>query len=71
MSVVNLQERRAANQSAVWEAYCAAARRAQATNEICDAIEAGRQWRRWLDLFMTPEQRGSIATAVLPSERRS
>lgn len=34
-----------------WLAYCEAARKAQETLDIADAIAAGRAWSRWLRLF--------------------
>jgi len=44
-------------------AYCEAARRAQSTLEREDAEAAGRAWRRWLDLWMTREQRDYLGAA--------
>ena len=46
-----------------FDAYCIAARRAQATLEREDAEAAGRAWRRWLDLWVTHEQRAFLGTA--------
>lgn len=49
--------------------YCAAARRAQTTLEREDAEAAGRAWRRWLDLWVTHEQRaflGPVKAKVAP-----
>lgn len=40
-----------------WDAYVAASALAQSTRRIEDGIAAGRAWRRWLDLFMSQEQR--------------
>lgn len=68
-AVISLDARKAVNQSAAWEEYCAAARKAQDTLAIDDAIAAGRAWRRWLDLWMAPDQRRALDVARLPSER--
>lgn len=70
MGVVSISEHRERDQVAVWDAYCAASRKAQATACMEDGLEAGRQWRRWLELFMTPDQRAALDCAVLPMERR-
>ncbi|GAA4169222.1 hypothetical protein GCM10023069_25450 [Shinella granuli] len=45
-------------------AYVTAAKRAQESGRMEDGIAAGRAWRRWLDLFMTPEQREAIPAKV-------
>lgn len=52
-----------------FEAYCCAARKAQATLDREDAEEAGRAWRRWLDLWVTREQReylGPVKSKAAP-----
>ncbi|UNK39359.1 hypothetical protein MNR02_06540 [Shinella sp. H4-D48] len=59
-NVINLAE----HQQAVWMAYVTAAKRAQESGRMEDGIAAGRAWRRWLDLFMTPEQREAIPAKV-------
>lgn len=46
-----------------FQAYCVAARKAQATLEREDAEAAGRAWRRWLDLWVTREQREFLGPA--------
>ncbi|NKJ03455.1 hypothetical protein FHT29_000400 [Rhizobium sp. SG741] len=43
-----------------WDAYVSAQRLAQSTGSVEDGITAGRAWRRWLDLFMTSEQRNFV-----------
>lgn len=43
-----------------WQEYAAAAERAQRTRRVEDGIAAGRAWRRWLDLYMSPEQRQQL-----------
>lgn len=43
--------------SRAWDAYVAASAFAQSTGRVEDGIAAGSAWRRWLDLFMTQEQR--------------
>jgi hypothetical protein len=60
----------AASQSRAWEAYCAASRKAQASGLMDDGIEAGRCWKRWLDLFVTSDQRARLDAAVLPMVKR-
>jgi hypothetical protein len=55
-----------------FHAYCAAARRAQVTLDREDAEEAGRAWRRWLDIWMTREQRefiGRPSARVIPCSK--
>jgi hypothetical protein len=59
-NVINLAE----HQQTIWLAYVAAAKRAQETGNMDDGIAAGRAWRRWLDCFMTPEQREAIPSKV-------
>jgi hypothetical protein len=45
------------HQSRIWDEFLTAQRRAQLTGSMQDGIAAGRAWRRWLDVFMTEEQR--------------
>lgn len=45
---------------AAWNAYLAAAERAQQSLELADGIEAGRAWRRWLELFLTADQKAKL-----------
>jgi hypothetical protein len=52
------------HQTRAWESYISAFHRAQSSGSIEDGIAAGRAWRRWLDLFMTPEQRSTIGNRV-------
>ncbi|MBB4347973.1 hypothetical protein [Aliirhizobium cellulosilyticum] len=59
-NVVSLHD----HQTRAWETYIEAMQRAQSSGAIEDGIAAGRAWRRWLDLFMTPEQRQSIGSRV-------
>lgn len=42
---------------ATWADYVAKKERAEQSGALADGIEAGRAWRRWLDLFLTDEQR--------------
>lgn len=42
---------------ATWADYIAKKERAEQSGALADGIEAGRAWRRWLDLFLTDEQR--------------
>lgn len=48
------------NVDTAWRAYLEAAQRAQRTLEMEDGIEAGRAWRRWLEIFLTAEQKAQI-----------
>ncbi|MEZ2132712.1 MULTISPECIES: hypothetical protein [unclassified Sinorhizobium] len=57
-NVISLYDR----QTKAWEEYVAAQRHAQLSGRIEDGIAAGKAWRRWLDLFMTPDQRAAIGT---------
>jgi hypothetical protein len=41
----------------LWDAFVAAQKQAQQSGLISDGIAAGHAWRRWLDLYMTDEQR--------------
>lgn len=44
-----------AEQDAAWADYIAKRTRAEQTLDINDGIEAGRAWRRWIDLFLPRE----------------
>lgn len=46
-----------------WSEYLDRKATAERTGDINDGIAAGRAWRRWLDCFMTPEQRSAIGGA--------
>lgn len=54
----------------LWSDYIAAQKRAQATGDIEDGMAAGRAWRRWLDCFMTTEQRQAIDSCAVIGLRR-
>ena len=41
-------------------AFCEASRKAQATLDRRDCDAAGKAWRRYLDLYITPEQRAFL-----------
>lgn len=45
---------------AAWQAYLEAATLAQQTLALEDGIKAGHAWRRWLELFITTEQKDSL-----------
>lgn len=47
---------------AVWSDFVAAQKQAQSSGKLEDGIAAGRAWRKWIDLFLTPEQRQSMGT---------
>lgn len=51
-------------QNEAWAAYLHARDVAEASGILADGVEAGRAWRRWLDLFMTPEQQQSLSGQV-------
>lgn len=55
-NVVSLHD----HQTKVWEAYVTALKRAEASRAIEDGIAAGKAYRRWLDLFLTEDQREAI-----------
>lgn len=52
-NVISIEDHKAK----AWEEYVSAQLAAQKSMAIEDGIEAGRAWRRWLNLFMSPEQR--------------
>ncbi|MGU3496119.1 hypothetical protein ACLBXM_18920 [Xanthobacteraceae bacterium A53D] len=64
-NVVFLDAHRRAEVEERWLAYVASMQRAQSTLAVEDGLEAGRAWRRWLDLFMSPEQRAVISSPVV------
>lgn len=43
-----------------WDAYVSAREIAEATRKLEDGVAAGKAWRRWLDLYMTTEQRSYL-----------
>lgn len=51
---VSIQNVRAAR---LFEAYVAAATRAQVTHDMDDGLAAGRAWAAFLDVFVAPELR--------------
>lgn len=59
-NVVSLED----HVSKAWDAYVAAQRLATVTEKIEDGKAAGRAWRRWLDLYMTPDQRAYLGERV-------
>ncbi|MFS8037705.1 hypothetical protein ACI7BZ_12220 [Xanthobacter sp. AM11] len=54
-NIIDIASRREAIQSARWDAYAGALRRAQATFDIRDGIAAGEAWRDFLALFLPPQ----------------
>lgn len=48
---------------AAWADYLERKAVAERTGLMTDGIEAGRAWRRWLDLFMSEDQRKAIGGA--------
>lgn len=44
----------------VWQEYVTAAQKAQTTLDINDGIAAGKAYRRWLDLFLTDDQKAKL-----------
>jgi hypothetical protein len=61
--VIDLEAQREQRIEETWGAYCAARMQAEATLSVEDGIAAGKAWRRWLDLFMTMDQRESLDRA--------
>ncbi len=55
--IVNIRD----HQQLLWDSFVSAQRLAQSTGEVEDGIAAGRAWRRWLDVFMTEEQREALS----------
>lgn len=49
-----------ANLEAAWQAYVDAVKKHQETYDINDGIATGRAYRRWLDLFLSDEQRAKL-----------
>lgn len=56
-ALIDLSAVREARIEAAWSAYVAALNQANQTLAVQDGIAAGKAWRRWLDLFMTADQR--------------
>ncbi|MDF2620226.1 MAG: hypothetical protein K0S00_2885 [Xanthobacteraceae bacterium] len=46
-----------------WQEYVAALDAAHRSRRLHDAMAAGAAWRRFLDLFITPAQRGALGSA--------
>lgn len=63
MFVVDLNAVRERRQEEAFNAYVAARGRAEETLAVEDGLAAGRAWRRFLDLFISPEQRASLEGA--------
>lgn len=45
---------------AVWKAYLSAKETAERTGTIADGIAAGHAWRRWLDMFISDDQKRAM-----------
>ena len=45
---------------ATWADYLERKSIAERSGLMADGIEAGRAWRRWIDLFLTDDQRKAI-----------
>jgi len=61
--VVDLEAQRERRIEEAWGHYCAARLQAEASLSVQDGIAAGKAWRRWLDLFMSIDQRDSLDRA--------
>ncbi|NBJ13319.1 hypothetical protein [Microvirga arsenatis] len=61
--VIDLEALRERRIEETWAQYCAARMQAEATLSVEDGIAAGKAWRRWLDLFMSGDQRESLDRA--------
>lgn len=48
------------NLETAWAEYLDCRARAERTGLIEDGIAAGKSWRRWIDLFLTDDQRKAI-----------
>lgn len=71
MNVIDFEAEKERRINDAWQAYCIARKRAETTWAVEDGIAAGKAWRRWLDLFMSPEQRDSLdRVAVVHPARR-
>ncbi len=46
-----------------WQEYVTAINVANQSRRFQDGIAAGRAWRQFLDLFMTPSQRSALEAA--------
>jgi len=70
-NVIDLEAEKERRVDAAWAVYCEARQQAERTLAVEDGIAAGKAWRRWLDLFMSPEQRRSLdnASVVTPVRR--
>ena len=62
-NVLDLSTETHARIEARWESYLVAKKRADETMEVDDGIAAARAWRRWLDLFMSDDQRRMLDRA--------
>ncbi|MBA1156911.1 hypothetical protein [Microvirga mediterraneensis] len=71
--VIDLEAERERRIEETWSAYCAARMQAEASMAVEDGIAAGKAWRRWLDLFMTLDQREALDRAgeVKPLQRQA
>lgn len=71
MSVIDFEAERERRINEAWQAYCTARKQAETTWAVEDGIAAGRAWRRWIDLFMTADQRTALDEAsVTPMQRQ-
>jgi hypothetical protein len=61
--VVDLDLERQKRIDETWAEYCSARLQAESTMAVEDGIAAGKAWRRWLDLFMSLDQRESLDRA--------
>lgn len=53
-----------------WDHYIECQERAKQTGSIEDGIEAGRAWRRWLNLFMSEDQKETLDKCVVIGGKR-
>ena len=63
MKVTNLNVERERRLRRAHEEWTAAVALAHETQHFEDCVRAGRAWRRWLELFMTEEQRDYVGHA--------
>lgn len=43
-----------------WADYIARKSAAETSGMLADGVEAGRAWRRWIELFLTDDQRKAL-----------
>lgn len=70
-NIASLTTERERRETEAWERYVAARNVAEATLRVEDGIAAGRAWRTFLDLFLSPTQAATMGADVVPMRARS